>query len=105
MPGCRSRCRWWGRSWASSSATPPVTDYASARAAVAGGRYPPFFAAMLEQGVALAPGPYEAMFPGLAHSDDDLDAVVEAAGRAATAGPRRRAGPFLTAATAPIPTP
>jgi len=60
-----------------------VTDYASARAAVAGGRYPAFFAAMLEQGVALAPGPYEAMFPGLAHTDDDLDAVVAAAAVAA----------------------
>ena len=39
--------------------------------------------AMLERGVALAPGPYEAMFPGLAHLDDHLDAVVEAAAEAA----------------------
>ena len=57
----------------------PVTDYESARAAVAGGRYATFFSAMLERGVALAPGPYEAMFPGLAHLDSHLDAVVEAA--------------------------
>ena len=50
---------------------------------MAGGRYAPFFAAMLERGVALAPGPYEAMFPGLAHLDAHLDAVVEAAAEAA----------------------
>jgi len=60
-----------------------VTDYASARAAVGGGLYPPFFAAMLERGVALAPGPYEAMFPGLAHTDEHIDAVVDAAAEAA----------------------
>jgi len=61
----------------------PVTDYASARVAVAGGHYAPFFTAMLRRGVALAPGPYEVMFPGLAHTDADLDAVVEAAADAA----------------------
>jgi glutamate-1-semialdehyde 2,1-aminomutase len=61
----------------------PVTDYASARASVAGGVYAQFFSAMRERGVALAPGPYEAMFPGLAHLDQHLDAVVEAAAEAA----------------------
>jgi len=61
----------------------PVTDYASARAVVDGGVYAPFFSAMLERGVALAPGPYEAMFPGLAHLDTHLDAVVDAAAEAA----------------------
>ena len=61
----------------------PVTDYESARASVAGGGYAPFFSAMLERGVALAPGPYEVMFPGLAHTDADIDAVVEAAAGAA----------------------
>jgi glutamate-1-semialdehyde 2,1-aminomutase len=50
---------------------------------VAGGAYARFFSAMLERGVALAPGPYEAMFPGLAHLEVHLDAVVEAAGEAA----------------------
>jgi len=63
--------------------TVPVTDYTSARAVVDGGVYAPFFSAMLERGVALAPGPYEAMFPGLAHLDTHLDAVVEAAAEAA----------------------
>ena len=60
-----------------------VTDYAQARAVVSGGLYAPFFAAMLECGVALAPGPYEAMFPGLAHDDEHIDAVVDAAAHAA----------------------
>ena len=63
----------------------PVTSFEAARASVADGRYPPFFAAMLERGIALAPGPYEAMFPGLAHSEDDIEAVVHAAGEAARA--------------------
>jgi len=68
----------------------PVADFADASAAVAGGHYPPFFAAMLERGVALAPGPYEVMFPGLAHSDTDIDAVVAAAGEAAAEVARAR---------------
>jgi len=63
----------------------PVASFEAARASVADGRYPPFFAAMLERGIALAPGPYEAMFPGLAHSEDDIEAVVHAAGEAARA--------------------
>jgi len=45
--------------------------------------YAAFFHAMLDQGVALAPGPYEIMFPGLAHTDDVLGAIVDAAGHAA----------------------
>jgi glutamate-1-semialdehyde 2,1-aminomutase len=61
----------------------PVRDFEGARAAVASGFYPPFFAAMLRRGVALAPGPYEVMFPGLAHSDADIDLVVDAAAQAA----------------------
>lgn len=60
-----------------------VTDYESARATVADGHYAAFFSAMLERGVALAPGPYEAMFPGLSHLDSHVDAVVEAAAEAA----------------------
>ena len=38
---------------------------------------------MLRRGVALAPGAYEVMFPGLAHDEDALARVVEAAGEAA----------------------
>jgi len=62
----------------------PVTDYATARATAANGLYASFFTAMLERGVALAPGPYEAMFPGLTHTDDVLDDVVSVAGEAAS---------------------
>jgi glutamate-1-semialdehyde 2,1-aminomutase len=47
--------------------------------------YRTFFHAMLSQGVALAPGAYEALFVGLAHTDDVLDAIGEAAGQAAAA--------------------
>jgi glutamate-1-semialdehyde 2,1-aminomutase len=57
----------------------PVTSYEAARASVANGLYSGFFAQMLERGVALAPGPYEAMFVGLAHDESILDEVVSAA--------------------------
>ena len=47
--------------------------------------YRTFFHAMLDEGVALAPGAYEALFVGLGHSDEVLEAIGDAAGRAATA--------------------
>jgi glutamate-1-semialdehyde 2,1-aminomutase len=47
--------------------------------------YRTFFHAMLAEGVALAPGAYEALFVGLGHTDDVLDAIGEAAARAASA--------------------
>ena len=79
------------------------TDYESARAIAAGDTYARFFHAMLRRGVALAPGAYEVMFPGLAHDEDVLARVVEAAGEAAAevsgdvdAGARRRALPLRT---------
>jgi glutamate-1-semialdehyde 2,1-aminomutase len=59
------------------------TDYESARAIASGETYARFFHAMLRRGVALAPGAYEVMFPGLAHDDGVLARVVEAAGEAA----------------------
>lgn len=54
-------------------------DFATASASVATARYPEFFHGMLERGVALAPGPFEVMFPSLAHSGVDLDATLDAA--------------------------
>jgi glutamate-1-semialdehyde 2,1-aminomutase len=45
--------------------------------------YARFFHAMLREGVALAPGAYEALFVGLAHTDDVLDTISTAATRAA----------------------
>lgn len=47
--------------------------------------YARFFHAMLAEGVALAPGAYEALFVGLAHTDDVIDAIGHAATRAAAA--------------------
>jgi glutamate-1-semialdehyde 2,1-aminomutase len=60
----------------------PVRNYDDAKAAVDRGAYAPFFHALLDTGVALAPGPYEALFPSLAHTQDDIDRTVEAAGEA-----------------------
>jgi glutamate-1-semialdehyde 2,1-aminomutase len=45
--------------------------------------YRRFFHGMLDRGVAMAPGAYEVLFPGLAHTDDVVDAVGEAAASAA----------------------
>jgi glutamate-1-semialdehyde 2,1-aminomutase len=58
-------------------------DYMSARQWAGNGTYTTFFHAMLRRGVALAPGPYEVMFPGLAHDQRVLAQVVEAAADAA----------------------
>jgi len=41
-----------------------------------------FFNAMLDEGVYLAPSQYEAAFMSAAHSDEDIDATIAAAGRA-----------------------
>jgi len=40
---------------------------------------------MLAEGVAMAPGAYEAIFIGLAHTDDVIDQIGAAATRAAQA--------------------
>ena len=47
------------------------------------GLYRPFFHAMLDRGVALAPGAYEILFVSMAHSDDDLAQAIESAAQAA----------------------
>jgi glutamate-1-semialdehyde 2,1-aminomutase len=61
----------------------PVADYDGAKRAAANGLYAPFFHAMLDRGVALAPSAYEVGFCSMAHSDADIDRTVEAAGEAA----------------------
>ncbi len=68
---------------ADSAPIVPPTDYEEARALAGNGTYGRFFHAMLRRGVALAPGPYEVMFPGTAHDDVVLARVIEAAGEAA----------------------
>ena len=40
---------------------------------------------MLERGVYLAPSSYEAMFPSLAHGDEELEHTLAAAAEAAAA--------------------
>jgi glutamate-1-semialdehyde 2,1-aminomutase len=60
-------------------------DFDAAAASVALGRYPAFFHGMLERGVAFAPGPYEVLFPSLAHGEAELGATLEAAGEVAAA--------------------
>jgi glutamate-1-semialdehyde 2,1-aminomutase len=55
-----------------------VTDYEGARASAATGLYPPVMRGLLEAGVAIAPGPYEVLFPSMAHTEADLDSTVSA---------------------------
>ena len=66
---------------AAGASTP--TDYMTAQEWADNGIYGRFFHAMLRRGVALAPGPYEVLFPGMSHDDDVLARVVTAAGEAA----------------------
>jgi glutamate-1-semialdehyde 2,1-aminomutase len=61
-----------------------VTDYDSARQTDEA-LYADFFHEMLDRGVALAPGAYEVLFVGMAHTDEVLDPVVETAAVAARA--------------------
>jgi glutamate-1-semialdehyde 2,1-aminomutase len=61
-----------------------VTDYESAKAAD-GDRYARFFHQMLDRGIALAPSPFEAIFPSLAHPKDELERTADLAAAAARA--------------------
>lgn len=65
----------------------PIRNYDDAKASADSGLYAPFFHSMLDQGIALAPGAYEAIFPSLAHTDADISRTIEAAGIAAAALP------------------
>ena len=47
--------------------------------------YARFFHEMLARGVALAPGAYEVLFPGLGHTDEVIDSIVDIAAEAASA--------------------
>ena len=59
------------------AATPP-DDYAAAKRSDTD-RFSRFFHAMLRRGVAMAPGAYEILFPGLAHTDEVVDEILDAA--------------------------
>ncbi|MEM7141552.1 MAG: glutamate-1-semialdehyde 2,1-aminomutase [Actinomycetota bacterium] len=54
------------------------TDFDDAKAICENGVYERFFHGMLEHGVALAPGAYEALFPSLAHTSDVVAATIDA---------------------------
>jgi glutamate-1-semialdehyde 2,1-aminomutase len=59
----------------------PVESFADASRADSG-RFRRFFAAMLEQGIYLAPSPFECGFVSLAHRRRDLEKTLDAADRA-----------------------
>jgi glutamate-1-semialdehyde 2,1-aminomutase len=73
------------RAWTLSGlffADDPVRDYEAAKRADHD-RYARFFHGMLERGIALAPSGYEAMFPSLAHTSEDISATLDAAAEVA----------------------
>ena len=59
----------------------PVRSFPDVQATDIAG-FKKYFAAMLNQGIYLAPSAYEAMFVSLAHTDEDIEKTVEAAGNA-----------------------
>jgi glutamate-1-semialdehyde 2,1-aminomutase len=61
-------------------------DHDTAKAAD-GRRYAAFFHEMLARGVALPPSPFEALFPSLAHTKDELERTADLAAAAAAALP------------------
>ena len=61
------------------------TDFDEAKVLADNGVYPKVFHALLDRGVALAPGAYEALFPSLAHDDAVVDETIEIAADAAAA--------------------
>jgi glutamate-1-semialdehyde 2,1-aminomutase len=63
--------------------TRPV-DYETAKAAD-GATYARFFHELLARGVALPPSPFEALFPSLAHTKDELERTADLAAAAARA--------------------
>jgi glutamate-1-semialdehyde 2,1-aminomutase len=59
--------------------SPPIADYDGAAASAATGLYARLFRAMLDRGVALAPGPYEVGFPSMAHGEAELEHALDVA--------------------------
>jgi glutamate-1-semialdehyde 2,1-aminomutase len=60
----------------------PVVGYDGAVASASTGLYSLLFRAMLERGVALAPGPYEVGFPSMAHGPVELEQALDVAAAA-----------------------
>jgi glutamate-1-semialdehyde 2,1-aminomutase len=63
--------------------TAAPTNFDEAKVLCDNGLYRSFFHAMLERGVAFAPGAYEILFVSMAHSDEDLATTVQMAAEAA----------------------
>ncbi len=61
------------------------TNFDEVKLIAENGVYPRFFHEVLQRGVALAPGPYEILFPGLAHTDAVVDESIEIMSEAAHA--------------------
>ena len=59
------------------------TNFDEAQAAADNGIYKQFFHGMLERGIALAPGPYEAIFVSTVHTDEVIDQTIAAAAEVA----------------------
>jgi glutamate-1-semialdehyde 2,1-aminomutase len=59
------------------------TDFDEASRLADNGVYPKVFHALLDRGVAWAPGAYEALFPSLAHTDAVVDETISIAAEAA----------------------
>ncbi len=59
----------------------PVHGYEGARASDATRLYPAVMRGLLAEGVAIAPGPYEVLFPSLAHGPVELERTVDAFAR------------------------
>lgn len=72
-----------------AAAAAPVRDYAAVQAQDAF-RFPPFFHAMLDAGVALPPSVFEAWFLSAAHDDDAVNRVLDALPAAARAAAAAR---------------
>ncbi len=62
----------------------PVRDFASSERSD-GQRYALFFHEMLKRGIYLAPSRFEALFTSLAHSEQDIETTIAAAGQAMAA--------------------
>ncbi len=58
-----------------------ITSYAQAVEKCDGERFKKFFHGMLEEGIYLAPSAFEAGFVSSAHTDEDIDNTIAAAGR------------------------
>lgn len=61
----------------------PVTDYESSASSDAG-RYARFFHGMLDRGVFLPPSSFEAWFPGVAHTGEEVERTLAAAAEVAS---------------------